>query len=198
MRFQASPIPGGASGPLPGRVFALILTSCACKPRRGDILDPWALRNDWTDGLEDVIRVYGERYGAPVMVTETCLTGSVEDRVRWMDASVGLVRRLHAEGRDIVGYTWWPVTDMYEWTHRYGQEPLEHYRLTMGLWDLVPDEIGTINRVKNPMADRFRHHALAPAAVMADAVARTPARMIAEAPVGSRSDGAAAATGSRS
>ena len=31
----------------------------------------------------------------------------------------------------------------------------------MGLWDLVPDEIGTLHRVKNPVADRFLHHASA-------------------------------------
>lgn len=142
------------------------------KPRRGDILDPRALRNDWTDGLEEVIKLYGDRYGAPVMITETCLTGSVEDRIRWMDDSIALVRRLHAEGRDLVGYTWWPVTDMYEWTYRYGQEPLEHYRLTMGLWDLVPDEIGTLNRVENPVADRFRHHASMPTAELDSMVDR--------------------------
>jgi len=131
----------------------------SARPVRGDINDPRAVRNDWTEGLADVLTTYGKRYGAPVALTETCLTGSYERRIEWLDASVRCVKELRAAGQDIVGYTWWPVTDMYEWTYRYGTEPLEHYRLTMGLWDLVPDEIGTLHRVKNPVADRFQHHA---------------------------------------
>ena len=30
----------------------------------------------------------------------------------------GLRAALRSEGQNIVGYTWWPVTDMYEWTYR--------------------------------------------------------------------------------
>jgi hypothetical protein len=129
------------------------------KPRRGDISDPRAVRNDWTDGLADVLTNYGQRYDAPVALTETCLTGSYDRRLEWLDASVECVQQLRAAGQNIVGYTWWPVTDMYEWTYRYGTEPLENYRLTMGLWDLIPDEIGTLHRVRNPVADRYLHHA---------------------------------------
>jgi hypothetical protein len=44
----------------------------------------------------------------------------------------------------------------------------------MGLWDLVPDEIGTLHRVKNPVADRFQHHAAAASTPDAD-MAEEPA-----------------------
>ncbi|MET4622004.1 beta-glucosidase [Arthrobacter sp. 2762] len=147
----------------------------SARPVRGDINDPRAVRNDWTEGLADVLTTYGKRYGAPVALTETCLTGSYERRIEWLDASVRCVQELRAAGQDIVGYTWWPVTDMYEWTYRYGTEPLEHYRLTMGLWDLVPDEIGTLHRVKNPVADRFQHYAAAAVTDPPAAITKEPA-----------------------
>lgn len=117
--------------------------------------------NDWTDGLEELLRDWNARYGVPVFLTETCLTGSVEDRIRWMDASVASVKRLKSEGLDVVGYTWWCVTDMFEWSYRPGEGKPMDYRLEMGLWSLVERDDGVLERVKNPAADRFLFHATA-------------------------------------
>ncbi|HEY8590521.1 MAG TPA: family 1 glycosylhydrolase [Naasia sp.] len=129
----------------------------------GGFADPRPALDGGVEGLTDVLRTWADRYGAPVMVTETCVTGSVEERIRWMDDSVAAVRRLKADGLDVVGYTWWPLFDMYEWTYRHSTAPRADHLLTMGLFDLVETEHGLARR-RTPVADRFRHHATADAA----------------------------------
>jgi len=115
--------------------------------------------NAWTEGLTDVLTSYADRYHRPVFLTETAWVGTVGERLAWLDASVACVRGLRERGVDVVGYTWWPLFDMVEWTYRHGAEPVDAYRLAMGLWDLVRDDAGVLRRVRNPVADRFRYHA---------------------------------------
>ncbi len=68
------------------------------------------------------------------------------------------VHGLREEGVDVVGYTWWPLFDMYEWTYRHSELPREAHRLTMGLWELQERGDG-LARVRTAVADRFRRHA---------------------------------------
>jgi beta-glucosidase/6-phospho-beta-glucosidase/beta-galactosidase len=120
---------------------------------------PGALRprlNAWTDGLEDVLTSFAQRYGKPVFLTETGFTGTAEERIAWLDASVSAVQELRASGIDVVGYTWWCLTDMMEWTYRYAEGVPMDYVLRMGLWTLEEDAAGTLQRVRTPVADRFR------------------------------------------
>lgn len=112
-----------------------------------------------TAGLKDVLTAFAERYGRPVFLTETGYTGTVAERIAWLDASVRAVAELRAGGVDVVGYTWWCVTDMIEWTYRHGTGPALDHLLTMGLWGLQERPDGTLARVRTPVADRFREHA---------------------------------------
>lgn len=126
---------------------------------------PGSLRprfNAWTDGLKDVLTGFADRYSKPVFLTETGYTGTVDERIAWLDASVGAVNELRRSGVDVVGYTWWSLTDMVEWTYRHGDRPAMDYRLRMGLWALEEDASGALARVRTPVADRFR--SLAPSA----------------------------------
>jgi len=125
----------------------------------GGFADPRPYEDTGTEGLRDVLRTYAERYGAPVMLTETCVTGSVGERVAWLDESVAAVHDLRAEGVPVVGYTWWPLFDMYEWTWRYTDAPRQEHLLTMGLFDLVEDGDGGLDRRRNPVADAYAAHA---------------------------------------
>ncbi len=125
----------------------------------GGPLDPRPRRNDWTGGLTEVLRAWAERFGRPVMLTETSITGDDALRQSWLDASVAAVKALRASGLPIVGYTWWSLIDMIEWTYRHGDGPPEQYRLNMGLWKLATDETGVMRRVRTPLADQFKHHA---------------------------------------
>ena len=127
----------------------------------GGFRDPRPTRDDGVDGLEALLRAGAARYGAPVMLTETCVTDSVPARIAWLDASVARVRELRNEGIDLIGYTWWPLFDMYEWTYRHSNAPREAHRLTMGLWELEERD-GTLERVPTALVDRFRTHATDP------------------------------------
>ncbi|GAA2319135.1 family 1 glycosylhydrolase [Glycomyces scopariae] len=124
----------------------------------GGFPDPRPVQDDGVAGLAELLRGAAARYGAPVMLTETCVTGTVAARLDWLDASVAALHELRAAGTDVVGYTWWPLFDMYEWTYRHSAAPREAHRLTMGLWELQEREDG-LARVRTPIADRFRFHA---------------------------------------
>lgn len=123
----------------------------------GGFADSRPFHDAGVDGLREVLRGHAERYGAPVMLTETCVTGSAEERITWMDESVRALHELRAEGLPVVGYTWWPLFDMYEWTYRHSTAPRVDHLLTMGLFDLVESPTGRLDRVRNPVADRYRH-----------------------------------------
>ncbi|TQL55468.1 family 1 glycosylhydrolase [Subtercola boreus] len=109
-----------------------------------------------TEGLAEVLTAYAARYGAPVMLTETCVTGTVAERLEWMGDSVASLQKLRRAGVPVVGYTWWPLFDMYEWTYRHSNGPRADHLLTMGLFDLVEGADGHLGRRRNPLADRFR------------------------------------------
>jgi beta-glucosidase len=124
----------------------------------GGFADPRPSLNGGTAGLTEVLTTWAARYGAPVMLTETCVTGTVGERTAWLDESVAAIGALRLRGVDVVGYTWWPLFDMYEWTWRHSTAPRADHLLTMGLHDLVETPNG-LERRRNPVADRFHHHA---------------------------------------
>ncbi|MCA1983521.1 family 1 glycosylhydrolase [Nocardioides nematodiphilus] len=124
----------------------------------GGFADPRPSVDGGTEALERAMRRFAERYGAPVMLTETCVTGTRAERIAWLDASVAAMDRLRADGLPVVGYTWWPLFDMYEWTWRHTTAPRHEHLLTMGLHDLVESPEGLL-RVPHLVADRFRAHA---------------------------------------
>lgn len=134
---------------------------------RGGFADPRPTRDDGVAGLTELLVEGARRYGAPVMLTETAVTASVADRVAWLDESVRAIRELRATGVDVVGYTWWPVFDMYEWTYRHSTAPRADHLLSMGLWELVEqgpdgqiadDHLPPLRR-PTALVDRFREHA---------------------------------------
>lgn len=130
----------------------------AGESHRGGFADPRPTRDDGTEGLTELLRHASARYGAPVALTETCVTGTVDERLAWLDASVGALGELRAEGVDVVAYTWWPLFDMYEWTWRTSAAPRAEHLLSMGLFALEERD-GGLARVRTPLAESFRGHA---------------------------------------
>lgn len=129
-------------------------------PRDGSPAAPREKVDEGTEGLAGVLTGFAERYGRPVMLTETASGRTVADRIAWLDASVACVRDLRAGGLPVVGYTWWAIFDWYGWDWRDGGS-LEQFHVPLGLWELVPDGAGVLQRVRTPLADRFREHATA-------------------------------------
>ena len=124
----------------------------------GGFADPRPSVDRGAAGLTSALRRFADRYGAPVMVTETCVTGTVEERIAWLDESVAAVEELREDGVPVVGYTWWPLFDMYEWTWRHSDAPRADHLLSMGLHDLAESPDGLL-RIANPVAERYRAHA---------------------------------------
>jgi beta-glucosidase/6-phospho-beta-glucosidase/beta-galactosidase len=111
-------------------------------------------------GFAALIEDYYHRYNAPILVTETSAKGSNDVRARWLEASVGAIKRLRGSGVPVLGYTWFPLFTMIDWRYRFGHDPLEHYRLELGLYTLgseYPRWHAT------PLVAQFRGYAADPA-----------------------------------
>lgn len=120
---------------------------------------PQAKQTGGLDGLDRVLRLFWERYGKPVFLTETSMVGSVDARIGWLDESLALLHSLRDEGVNVVGYTWWPLFHFVDWAYRDGSGPADDYLVAMGMYDLVPNDVGVLERVRTPVVDRFREHA---------------------------------------
>lgn len=141
--------------------------------------------DDWTDGLVAAVTAFSERYGLPIVITETSIEGDDELRTRWLRDSAATVRDLATGGIDIRGYTWWPLFDFVDWSWAAGGSNVEEFvveRTTsdgsteigpalplgdpadgktaflrrMGLVRLEEGSGGSLDRVPTPAAALFR------------------------------------------
>jgi hypothetical protein len=85
-------------------------------------------------GFSELIDLYWQRYRVPIMVTETSAHGSDEVRSTWLRCSLATIKDMRGRGVPIVGYTWFPLMTMIDWRYRFGQRPLDAYRLELGLY----------------------------------------------------------------
>lgn len=88
-----------------------------------------------TAGLRRALTGAADRYGLPVVLTETSIEGDDETRRRWLAASAAEVRALAAEGLDIRGYTWWPLFDFVDWSWASGGANVEEFAVARTLPD---------------------------------------------------------------
>jgi hypothetical protein len=105
--------------------------------------------------VERLGELYFERYGRPLLISETASRGSLRRRRAWLDGSVAAVRRLRARGVPLIGYTWWPLFSLVGWAYREGAKPVHEYLQAMGLWELAPGPRG-LERVRTPLVDAYR------------------------------------------
>ncbi len=96
------------------------------------------------DGLERALRAFAGRYGKPVFITETSTNGSLETRGKWLEESVAAVPRLRARGIPLVGYTWWPLFDLVDWSYRAGARPIEDFFARLGPSKLDVVQLGNM------------------------------------------------------
>lgn len=130
-------------------------------------------------GLATSLTRFAERYGLPLLITETSIEGDDVVRSDWLDASVHCVQQLRAEGMDLRGYTWWPIMDFVDWSYASDGRNVEEFvvddeivsaredasagaaRKTpflrrMGLIRLEELEDGSLERRLTPAAIRFQ------------------------------------------
>jgi beta-glucosidase/6-phospho-beta-glucosidase/beta-galactosidase len=87
-------------------------------------------------GYHVITSQYYERYGLPVMHTETNATQGQEgnEAVRWLRKQWANVLRVRNDGVPIVGFTWYSLTDQVDWDTAL-REPNGHVH-AVGLCDL--------------------------------------------------------------
>ena len=118
-----------------------------------------AYRNVEQDGagFAALITDYYQRYGAPIMVTETSAFGSPEVRARWLEASLLTIKKLRGQGVPVHGYTWFPLFTMIDWRYRFGRGPVEKYRIELGLYRLDGEQGGR-RWLATPLVEQFRQY----------------------------------------
>jgi len=97
-------------------------------------------------GLYLQIKLVGDRYGKPMMITENGIaTRKDPKRIRYITEHLAAIQRARAEGYDVRGYFYWSLADNYEW--HYG------YTALFGLSHMDPR---TLDRVLKPSAEFYR------------------------------------------
>jgi beta-glucosidase len=112
--------------------------------------------------IGDVINEVYQRYGQPIMVTETSAKGNIAVRARWMDETIQTMRNLRNQNVPVIGYTWFPLFTMVDWVYRRGRRPLSDYLLHLGLYDAAFDEADILQRHATPLVARYQHHMAQP------------------------------------
>ena len=104
-------------------------------------------------GLYGIGTAYYQRYGIPMMLTETSIEGQALNREIWLESTVEDCRRLREEGIPLLGYFWWPLVDQLDWdgalTHRVGKIH------QVGLFNLTRQADGTLSRAASPLVKQF-------------------------------------------
>ena len=57
-------------------------------------------------------------------------------RSAWLSSSLSAIKALRTSGVPVIGYTWFPLFAMIDWSYRTGTQPRDAYRLDLGLYTL--------------------------------------------------------------
>lgn len=116
-------------------------TDTASFPQLSSIsnFDPTSLVlwEDYAKGLYDVELWVKDRYGLPMMVTETGTDGAA-DPVKiesWLVRHLEWTKRAIKDGADVRGFFYWSLTDNYEWNHGMN--------MRFGLYEVAKDAAKT-------------------------------------------------------
>jgi beta-glucosidase len=78
-------------------------------------------------GLIEAAADFYERYGIPLMVTETAAEGDDDHRIQWLEEVLHAVELLDQRSIPVVGLTWWPLFDFVDWSWASGGEIVEEF-----------------------------------------------------------------------
>ncbi|MFT3785813.1 MAG: family 1 glycosylhydrolase [Tepidisphaeraceae bacterium] len=110
-------------------------------------------RADSPLGFAHLARQVYNRYGVPVLMTETSADGPPISREIWLESMVEQAKELREEGVPMLGLVWWPVFDQIDWDgalrHRVGKLH------RVGLFTLNRKE-GILERKATPLVRTFK------------------------------------------
>ncbi|GHV14235.1 hypothetical protein FACS189491_10300 [Spirochaetia bacterium] len=113
---------------------------------------------EWTEDLQRLILGRYEKYHCPMIITETSIRDDQEMKLRWLQDSTALVLELHTAGLPLMGYTWFPVIDMYDWEYRVNVGPKENFKARFGFWDAERRENSCAEAYRNIIAGHKGGH----------------------------------------
>lgn len=108
--------------------------------------------------VQDLCKLYWERYQKPVFISEIASVGSVKRRMAWLHDSIAAVKCARENGVPVVGYTWWPLFALVTWAYRQGTHAPDYYLKQMGLWDLVSSKDKQLLRVRTPLVETYMEY----------------------------------------
>jgi beta-glucosidase/6-phospho-beta-glucosidase/beta-galactosidase len=110
-------------------------------------------------GFEDMLRTYWDRYGIPMVVTETSRNESPESKEEWLHQSISALQTLRSEGIDVRGYTWFPFFDLIDWSYRDLAAPVDEYWNPLGIVSLRRDAANQLVRVPTSAVAVYKTYA---------------------------------------
>lgn len=98
-------------------------------------------------GFASIAEDYVDRYGLPVMLSETNIRGTVEERIAWLRFMEHECEKLARSGVDFRGFCWYPSIDTTDWSNCCTRVTREVD--PQGIWSLDP---GTLHRVDTELS----------------------------------------------
>lgn len=112
-------------------------------------------------GYDTIARTYHQRYGRPIMHTETNLDEGEkgDEAVPWLWKSWANIQQLRQEGVPICGMTWYSLTDQIDWD--VGLREKNDRVKPLGLYDL-DRKIRPVNRAYKDLIEQWCDTSLLP------------------------------------
>lgn len=98
-------------------------------------------------GFASIAEDYCARYGRPIMLSETNVVGSVEERIAWLRFMELECQELALSGIDFRGFCWYPSVDTTDWSS--GCTRVTGQLDPQGIWSLRPT---TMERVQTELS----------------------------------------------
>ena len=111
-------------------------------------------RADYPIGIYPLAKAIFDRYGLPMIVSETSVDGPPISREIWLQSMVEQIKQLRDDGIPMAGLFWWPLFDQIDWdgalTHRIGKIH------NVGLYSLNRQPDGVLKRTATPLVKVMR------------------------------------------
>lgn len=89
----------------------------------------------WIPDLERLLRKRYNAYACPMIITETSVRDDLTMKRFWLKESMEKTVSLFRSGFPILGYTWFPIIDMVDWSYRTQDGEKENFMARFGFWD---------------------------------------------------------------
>ncbi|MGB4405475.1 MAG: family 1 glycosylhydrolase [Sphaerochaeta sp.] len=94
----------------------------------------------WTNDLVRILHDRYEKYKCPMIVTETSVRDNLEMKSSWLLEASQAVYSEFVMGLPVLGFTWFPIIDMYDWDYRFKAGDKNEFKARFGFWNQEREE----------------------------------------------------------